>query len=106
MWNANHTQMLLTKEVLKSLPPLYAQEEKGLEAVVYVKFFLESWTWFGTEYDPETKQMFGFTVSSLCPEGELGYWDMNELATIKGRYGNAVERDAWFKPRTLAECNP
>lgn len=30
---------LLTKEILKKLPKLYTQDEKGLEALAVVKFF-------------------------------------------------------------------
>jgi len=30
---------LLTKEIKNVIPKLYSQEEKGDEAVVYVKFF-------------------------------------------------------------------
>ncbi len=47
--------VLLNKEVKQKLPPLYSQEEKGLEAVAVVKFFTpdSSWTWYATEFDGE-----------------------------------------------------
>ena len=46
---------LLTKELEKKLPSLYAQDGKGDEAIAYAKFFdpCGSWTWYVTEYDPK-----------------------------------------------------
>ena len=36
---------LLTKALLRKLPPLDSQEEKGLEAVAWVKFFTPDSGW-------------------------------------------------------------
>ena len=43
--------LLLTKENRAKLPPLYAQEEKGDDAIVYIKYFTPwtYWTWYITE---------------------------------------------------------
>jgi len=96
---------LLTKEIAAALPALYSQEEKGLEAIVQVKYFMPtgSFTWYATEYDPDERLFFGFVHSSLCPEGELGYFSLDELASVRGRIGLGVERDLHWKPKTLAE---
>ena len=54
---------LMTKEILKKIPPLYATEKKEQKEVrVYVKFFfpMGTATWYATEYDPETRTFFGF----------------------------------------------
>lgn len=42
---------LMTQEILIKIPPLYSQESKGEDAIVYVKFFTpwSNWTWFATE---------------------------------------------------------
>ena len=42
---------LLTKQIRSELPKLYAQDGKGDEAIVYVKFFTpdSNWTWYATE---------------------------------------------------------
>ena len=93
---------LLPPVLAATLPPIYAQESKGMEAVVHVKFFLESFTWYATEYDPAERVFFGFVVSSLCPDGELGYFSLDELESVRGRFGG-VERDLYFEPKTLAE---
>ena len=44
---------LLTEELRRRLPPLYSQEDKGSQAVAYVKFFTpdSNWTWWGLEFD-------------------------------------------------------
>src|SRR5512139_2471402 len=42
---------LLTKELAAKLPPLYANEKQGEEALALVKFFTpdSSWTWYASE---------------------------------------------------------
>ena len=96
---------LLTKEIAAALPALYSQEEKGLEAIIQVKYFMPtgSFTWYATEYDPTDRVFFGFVHSSLCPEGELGLFSYDELVGVRGRLGLGVERDLHFEPKTLAE---
>ena len=62
---------LLTKAIRRQLPPLYANEDKGLEALAIVKFFTpdSSWTWYASEFDGEDV-FFGLAVGV---EAELGY---------------------------------
>ena len=45
---------LFTKEIKEKLPPLYAQDGKGGQAVVYLKLFTpdSSFTWYITEGSP------------------------------------------------------
>jgi len=90
---------LLTKEIKRKLPPLYSQEEKGLEAIIQVKFFdpCGSWTWYATEFDGEDT-FFGL-VDGL--EKELGYFSFNELKEYKGKLGIGIERDLYFDPQPL-----
>lgn len=93
--------MLLTKEVLAKLPKLYTQEEKGLNAVAVVKFFTpdSNWTWYATEFDGE--DLFFGLVDGF--EKELGYFRLSELQSVKGALGLPIERDMFFKPKTLNE---
>jgi hypothetical protein len=93
--------VLLTKEILKKLPPLYSQEEKGLDAIAIVKFFTpdSGWTWYATEFDGEDT-FFGL-VEGI--EKELGYFRLSELKSIRGTLGLPIERDLYFKPKTLKE---
>ena len=93
---------LLTKENLKNLPPLYSQDELGMDAVAQVKFFTpdSNWTWFCTEFDPEERRFFGLVQGF---EEELGYFSLDELEAAKGPMGLKIERDRWFQPKPLKE---
>jgi hypothetical protein len=92
---------LLTKEILEKLPKLYSQEEKGLEAVAIVKFFTpdSNWTWYATEFDGD--DLFFGLVEGF--EKEIGYFRLSELQSVKGVLGLPIERDMYFKPKTLKE---
>src|SRR5215212_10001997 len=91
---------LLTKELKERLPKLYANEEKGTEALALVKFFTPDsfWTWYASEFDG--KDIFFGLAVGVCPE--LGYFSLSELQEVRGKLGLPVERDLWFKPTTLA----
>jgi hypothetical protein len=95
---------LLTKKIIKQLPPLYSQDSKGGKTIAYVKFFTPdaNWTWYGWEYDG--KDTFFGLVDGY--EKELGYFSLNELKSIRGSLGLPIERDLWFKPKTLEEIAP
>ena len=96
-------QKLLTKALEKKLPPLYAQEKKGDNAIAYAKFFspYSNWTWYATEYDPETRTFFGLIFGL---ETELGYFSLDEMEEVRGPAGaQGIERDAYYKPQTLGE---
>jgi hypothetical protein len=94
---------LLTKEVLKKLPKLYSQESKGMEALAVVKFFTpdSNWTWYASEFDG--KDTFFGLVDGF--EKQLGYFSLSELQEIRGALGLPVERDMYFKPKTLRELD-
>ncbi len=89
-------------EVAATLPPLYSQDGKGDEALVYVKFFTpdSNWTWYATEYDPEQRLFFGLVVGM---ETELGYFSLDELQSARGPLGLRIERDTYWTPQTIAQ---
>jgi hypothetical protein len=107
-------QKLLTKEILKKLPKLYAtQEQKDPSAIV--KFFTPwtNWTWYATEgspvdadgyYDTDKPKIdflfFGWVEGH---EKELGYFSLTEIQSIRGTFGLKVERDQWFDPTPLSK---
>ncbi len=93
--------MLLTQANKKALPELYAQDGKGDQATVHVKFFLGAHTWYIIEYDG-TDIMFGLT-HVVGGEDELGYISLAEMKGVKTRFGG-VERDRWFKSCTIERC--
>jgi hypothetical protein len=97
---------LLPADVLKALPPLYSQDGKGLDAIAHVKFFCPysgSATWYITEYDPETGEMFGY-FTGWHGDGELSYFDFNELAEARLQRVPMIERDCHWEARPLREC--
>ena len=93
---------LLTKAIEQEIPALYAQEDRGEEAIIYAKFFtpFSSWSWYATEYDPETKTFFGLVDNGN--ELELGYFSLTELESVSVG-GLGIERDQHFKQTSLKE---
>jgi len=69
-----------------------------------VKYFTpdSSWTWYGCEYDGKDT-FFGLVDGH---EKELGYFSLSELQSLRGPLGLPVERDLWWKPKTLGEIAP
>ena len=92
---------LLDPESKEKLPALYSGEELGVMAVALVKFFTpdSNWTWYASEFDGE--DLFFGLVSGL--EVELGYFSLSELQSVKGPLGLPIERDLYYKPKTLKE---
>ncbi len=92
---------LLDKLSREKLPFLYENEHLGLDALALVKFFTpdSSWTWYASEFDGV--DIFFGLVSGL--EVELGYFSLSELESVTGPLGLPIERDLYFKPKTLRE---
>jgi hypothetical protein len=92
---------LLTQEIREKLPPLYANEEIGLDALAQVKFFTpdSNWTWYASEFDGE--DIFFGLVSGF--EVELGYFLLSELEAVSGPLGLPIERDLHYQPKKLKE---
>lgn len=104
---------LLTQEIRKKLPPLYAQDGLGGKAVAYVKFFTpdSSFTWYATEGSPiqdESGNESDFRFFSLVDGQfkELGYFSLSELESARGPMGLPIERDLHWQPKTLDEIAP
>ena len=89
---------LLTKALKEKLPKLYETEEVPEEDKVLIcKFFTpdSSFEWYPTEYDPETKEFFGFVDGH---EKEWGYFSLEELEQATGKLGLHIKRDLYFEP--------
>jgi hypothetical protein len=102
--NQQRGMKLLTQELRNKIPPLYAQDGKGGQSIIYTKYFTpdSSWTWYVTEYDGEDT-FFGL-VDGHCKE--LGYFSLSELEELTGPMGLPVERELRFKPMCLQEIAP
>ena len=111
---------LLTKELMQKIPPLYSQEGKGDQAIVYAKFFTpdSNWTWYVTEatavLDEETEvplkevngrgfidvRFFGLVEGH---ERELGYFSLREIEAARGPLGLPIERDRFWREVPLKD---
>jgi len=92
---------LIPKEIKEQIPKLYDTEEQE-DPIVYVKLFIDGWTWYVTELSIDNNICFGYVVSPFC-SGELGYFSLIEISEVKGSLGIGVERDLSFKPTKLSE---
>lgn len=94
--------MLITKEIARKLPALYANDGKPAEEVkVPLKLFnpCGAATWYITEMDPESGLMFGWCDLGMgCPE--LGYVSLDEIKSVRLPFGLSIERDAWWDGNT------
>lgn len=104
------TQKLLTSELRKVLPPLYANAklENVDDAVVYVKLFScygSGGDWWITEFDGQDL-LFGY--ADLGQGGEWGYISLSELQSLRVYRGQlqAVERDTCWTPKRWGDCRP
>lgn len=81
------------------IPVLYATEGVP-DPTAWVKLFTpdSSWTWYMIEYDGEDT-CFGLVIGH---EIELGYWNLAEIAGVRGPLGLPVERDLYFTPTPLS----
>jgi hypothetical protein len=103
---------LLTQEIRKSIPALYATEQiPENEKKIAVKFFTPwaSWTWYAVEggpvYDDESSQEVDFEFFGLVDGDfkEWGYFTLNQLQEVKGPFGLAIERDMYFDNQTIGK---
>jgi hypothetical protein len=97
---------LLTEELRRSLPALYAQEGNH-DLVVHIKFFTpdSSWTWYVTEGSAEGDDFlfFGYVIGF---EREWGYFSLSELTKSRGPMGLPIERDLYFKLGPFSRAVP
>lgn len=90
---------LLTKEILKRLPPLYSTDALGDAAIAQVKYFSLSnnWRWFATEFDGDDT-FFGLVAGF---DIELGYFSLKELQSVQWLSIPAIERDWSWEPKSI-----
>lgn len=96
---------LLTKEIEKSLPALYSQEDVE-DPLVVVKFFdpCGAATWWITEGGFDGPGYYFFGLCDLgCGYPELGYVSLAELESIEGPLGLGIERDTSWTPKPLSQ---
>jgi hypothetical protein len=90
---------LVTKEILKKLPPLGSTddiptEEKKVIARFFTPWAHYSWSVVEGEVQPDGDLLFFGYTSGIC--GEWGDFYLSQIAEIKGPFGMHVERDKLF----------
>lgn len=98
--------VLAPASVMGKLPPIGSTENTD-DPIVYVKFFSPygngAATWYLTEYDPSTKEAFGWADLGMGG-GELGYIDVEELEGMQKRGLPLIERDTSWRPVPLSKA--
>ena len=88
---------LIPNILLNDIPDLYATEGE-INPLCYVKLFTpdSNWTWFIIEFSKvDAKTCYGYVQGM---DNELGYFTLEELESIHGPLGLAIERDLSFTP--------
>jgi len=99
---------LMNKTLEARFAKVGSQDGKGNEAIVIAKFFnpVGAATWWATEYDPATREFFGYV--SLWggvndTDAEWGYFSLDELESLRLPLGMKIERDRYFGKRKVSE---
>ena len=88
------------KNLRKKYPDDCALLDATKERKCFAKYFTPwaNWRWYGFEYNKELKQFYGIVSSPIVPEGEWGYFMINDISDIVGPLGMKVERDLYSTP--------
>ncbi|MDA5623923.1 helicase-related protein [Pasteurella multocida] len=82
-YSKDDPENLMTDEMIKRVPELYAQEDVALaDKQVHAAYFIpfrSNWTWYMTEYDRESGDAFGLVLGI---EPEWGYFNLEELKKL------------------------
>ncbi|WKF67102.1 helicase-related protein [Streptococcus equi] len=85
-YSKDDPENLMTDEMLKRVPELYAQEDVTLADkevhAAYIIPFRSNWTWYMTEYDRESGDAFGLVLGF---EPEWGYFNLEELKELNAQ---------------------
>lgn len=98
---------LLTKGLLQRFEKIGRQEDSK-DPLVIAKFFnpTGAGTWYATEYDPETKEFFGYVSIFGDWNDEWGSFSLEELENYRGKFSLGIERDLYFDEKRISEVVP
>jgi hypothetical protein len=98
---------LLTKSIAKKLPKLNGSAPDPIDQrKVPLKYFQPDGTfrWYVLAYDSKVQEFYGLVTSHVCPQGELEYFSLRFLKTIRGEMGMPVEIDLnWDSSKTIGD---
>ena len=93
----------LIPQTLRSNIPDLCETEGSTNPLCHVKLFTpdSNWTWFIIEFSKaDAKTCYGYVQGM---DSELGYFTLEELESIHGPLGLAIERDISFTPTPLTQ---
>ncbi len=92
---------LLTKEILERFRTVWDQEQNK-DPIIICKFFhpASQRTRYATEFKEDDQLFFWFVVWF---ENERGYFSLEELQSVKDRFGLGIERDRHFTECTFSQ---
>ena len=95
---------LLTKELEARFAKVGSQAEME-DPIAICKFFnpVGRGYWFATEYDPKEKIFYGYVSLFGDYNDEWGSFSLEELESIKGKFGLGIERDLHFEETPMSE---
>lgn len=98
---------LLPKELLQTIPPLYANEAIPIaDVIIRAKYFLANFTWLVTECEVQDDDIlfFGYVINHASPDySEWGYFSLLEMRKVRLFGSLGVERDFHFKPCSFSD---
>lgn len=85
-YSKNKPSILMTEEMLERVPKIYEQDgvplaDKEVHAAYFIPF-RSNWTWYMTEFDPETRDAYGLVLGY---EPEWGYFNLDELEELQAQ---------------------
>ena len=91
---------LIPQTLLSDIPDLYATEGQT-NPLCHVKLFTpdSNWSWYIIEFSKADRSTCYGYVQGL--DSELGYFTLEELESVHGPLGLAIERDLSFTPTPL-----
>ena len=97
---------LLTKQLEKRFKAIGSQEN-NLDPIVVAKFFnpVGIGTWYATEYNPTERIFFGYASLFGDSNDEWGYFSLDELQEVKGKFGLGIERDLYCGEKPISQFN-
>jgi hypothetical protein len=91
----------LMPDWLAETVPALGTTEHARDPLIHAKLFTPDadWRWYITEYDPKQR-----LVAAFMPDAEVEWGDisLDDLATMRGPMGLAVERDLFWQPTPLS----
>ena len=88
------------KDALDNIPPMYAQDGKGKNAVVWLHYFHGGSDWYITELDKESNVAFGYVILNQDSQmSEFGQISLDELVDI-----DLMNLDLYWSVKTLNQA--